>query len=134
MKGITSIITILLLLLITIAMIAMAFTFLGGITETAATASEKELEGMATRIGRTISVDSVGSGVIYIRAIGAGDIEQGSVSLFNSTGHDITSGSCPTATITSGQVGQCNFVVANCPSGTGSKAAAPANTDTFTCP
>jgi len=135
MKGISAIITVVLLLLIAVALVSLAFVFFGDIFRSSSAGVETEIGSTTGRIGKTIIIDSIdSSGVVYIRSIGLSTIEQGEIALFNEAGLDITTGTCPTSQITAGSIGQCNYVIANCAVGELMKATAPGNIASSKCP
>ena len=138
MKGITPIITVILLLLIAVVMVGFAFGFFSNIFTTTSTETTTALNTTVSIYGKQIRIDNIDTAsprVVTIRAVGSRAIEIGDLTLYNSTGGSVASGACPVAKIHAGGTGTCNLVTTNgCLSGTVLRAVAPGNTDTKICP
>ncbi|HLD83394.1 MAG TPA: 6-bladed beta-propeller [archaeon] len=70
MRGITPVISLILLLLITISIVAAAFMFFQGITETAGTQAQESTYAQISRILQTVDIVNVNDGKVYVKNIG----------------------------------------------------------------
>jgi flagellin-like protein len=132
MKGITPIVTVILLLLIAVVMVGFAFGFFTNIFETTATQTQTQVQETTGQLGKSVRVESAAGTTIYLRNVGTTAIEIAEIRIFNSTGgNDLTSGNCPGSSLAAGSVGSCTLTT--CPTGTKIRVTAPGNTVTYTC-
>jgi len=131
MKGITAIITVILLLLIAVVMVGFAFTFFQGIFDTTSASAEAQVQQTSNQLGKAIRIDSAAGVNAYIRNVGSVDILIGEVSVYDgATGVLIIT--CPA--IPSGTIGLCDLTTNPCLTTEKIRATSPANSDTFICP
>ena len=74
-KGITPIISVILLLLVAISITGFAFIFFGRAAETASQQAETELEHQASAIGERFAIESADRNKVYIRNLGTGELK-----------------------------------------------------------
>ena len=140
-KGITPIITVILLLLIAVVMVGFAFGFFQQIFTTSSQEATTTLNTTVSIYGKQIRVDNINGTTadvrtVTIRAIASKTIAPGDVKLYNATGSDVTSAltTCPNATVAPGATGTCLVIANGCLSQSTLRVSAPGNADTRTCP
>ena len=138
MKGITPIITVILLLLIAVVMVGFAFGFFSNIFTVSKTETESALNTTVSIYGKQIRVDNIDTQalrVVTVRAVGPRGLNVGEVSIYNASGSlAITTGTCPSGTVNPGGTGSCTLISNGCMSGSTLRVVAPGNTDTKVCP
>ena len=140
MKGITPIITVILLLLIAVVMVGFAFGFFSNIFTTTSTETTSALNTTVSIYGKQVRIDNINGSIladvrnVTIRAVGSRALSAGDVKLYNSAGADVTSGNCPPSSVSPGSTGICTTLLNACVPQTSIRAVAPGNTDTKTCP
>ena len=137
MKGITPIITVILLLLIAVVMVGFAFGFFSNIFTVSKTETESALNTTVSIYGKQIRVDNIDTQalrVVTVRAVGPRGLNIGELSIYNASGSSVTTGSCPTTAVNPGGTGICNLATNGCMSGSTLRVVAPGNTDTKVCP
>src|SRR3989344_3862245 len=82
MKGITPIITVLLLLLIGVAIVGFAFAFFTNIFQTTTTETKTVLERQLISIGKNVRIDNVNGNKITLRNVGTRDILDSDLSFY----------------------------------------------------
>ncbi|MFH0949105.1 MAG: hypothetical protein V1802_01310 [Candidatus Aenigmatarchaeota archaeon] len=96
MKGITAVVSIILLLLITISMVGFAFLYFNRILTTTTTTGEEQMNQQNRMINTKGMIDVIdtANGKIYVRNTGTETIKSGEWHLYNSTMTEITGTSC----------------------------------------
>ena len=141
-KGITPIITVILLLLIAVVMVGFAFGFFSNIFTTTTTETSSALNTTVSIYGKQIRIDNINGTTtdvrtVTLRAVGSRAVSPGDVRIYNSAGTDITNTAiitCPSGTISPGATGVCATTASGCTAQTSLRAVAPGNTDTRVCP
>ena len=138
MKGITPIITVILLLLIAVVMVGFAFGFFSNIFTTTSSETTTALNTTVSIYGKQIRIDSIDSSatrIVTLRAVGSKPISQGDIVLYVG-GNPVTlfAGTCPSTIINPGGTSICTLALLQCPPGSSLRAVAPGNEHTAVCP
>jgi len=137
MKGITPIITVILLLLIAVVMVGFAFGFFSNIFTTTSTETTSALNTTVSIYGKQVRIDSIDSQAtrfVTLRAVGSRAINSGDIVLYVAGNPVNILGSCPGGTINPGGTNTCILAVGQCPPGSTLRAVAPGNENTAVCP
>ncbi len=131
-KGITPVISIVLLLMITIALIGFAFVWFTKIWGVAATSGEIGITDLTSRAQKVIRIDNVQAGtpcVITVRNMGGQSISASEIAVYIGDAKDATG--CPV--VLANSIETCTLATA-CISGNVIKVSGPNNIDQFTVP
>ncbi|MFH0949141.1 MAG: LamG domain-containing protein, partial [Candidatus Aenigmatarchaeota archaeon] len=82
MRGITAVVSIILLLLITISLVGTAFVFIGRTVESSAQTGEEQVKQQTSQIGILFSIESVDKNHVYIRNAGVTPLQLSSLSFY----------------------------------------------------
>lgn len=131
MKGITPVISIILLLLVTIAIVGLASGFLQRLFGLAGTGVDEQLNASTTQLGQTIKIESATGTSVDIRSTGSKTIDLSSVKVFADNAPQTCTWSSPT--LAAGGTATCTLGAA-C-TGKTVKASAPGGNapETVTC-
>src|SRR3989344_2343969 len=109
-KGITPVITVMLLMLIAVAMIGVAFIFFQNTFQASSGETEQQVEQITTQTGKTIKIDNAVGTLVAIRHIGSRTINSGEINIFNVTnGAQLNSANCPTSSLAPGSIATCTI-------------------------
>ena len=138
MKGITPIITVILLLLIAVVMVGFAFGFFSNIFTTTSTETSNALNTTVSIYGKQVRVDNIGTQalrVVTVRAVGSRALIAGDLTVYNASGSVVsTAGQCPLVLTNPGDTGSCTLISNGCASGSTIRVVAPGNEQTALCP
>ncbi|MFH0949346.1 MAG: hypothetical protein V1802_02565, partial [Candidatus Aenigmatarchaeota archaeon] len=82
MRGITAVVSIILLLLITISLVGTAFVFIGRTVESSAQTGEEQVKQQTSQIGILFAIENVDKNHVYIRNAGVTPLQLSSLSFY----------------------------------------------------
>jgi flagellin-like protein len=131
MKGVTPVITTILLLLIAIVVIGLAFGFFQDIFGTASTSAQQQLESGIDQTAQTIRIEAASGSDVTIRNTGSQNINTTKLAFFVDNAVD-TAVTCNPTTVAPNSVSVCTLFSA-CSSGSVVKVTSPGNEDIENC-
>ncbi len=131
MKGITPVISVILLLLVAIAIVGFASGFFQRVLGTASSGAEEQLETGVGQLSQSIRIESAGLEKVIIRNIGSQDVDTAKLVIF---ANDISRASvlCTPPEISPQEITECAIEPA-CVAGETVKVSGPSNSDTAVC-
>jgi flagellin-like protein len=132
-KGITPIISIVLLVMITIAMVGFAWVWFSRVGQGAMNRTQTQIEQQQQSMQKTIRIDNINaaSSVVYVRNTGTLDIAGSELTIY--VGGVIQSCTWSPSTISPGSTASCDWSTGSCTSGTIVRITAPGNSDESEC-
>ncbi len=134
MKGITPVVSVILLLLVTIAMVGFAFGFFQRMLGIAGTSTETGLTTVSNQAAKTVRIDNIdaAASAVTVRNTGSQSIAAGEITVFSNGALQ----SCtwnPAMPLAKDASSACDFSASACTSGTVIKVVAPGNEDSLKC-
>ena len=130
MKGITPVISVILLLLVAIAIVGFAFGFFQRIFGVAGSGAEEQLKQSISQLSQGIWAENAKGTKVTVRNLGSQSVNANNFAIFVNGG--AVSASCSPATVSPGSITECTLG-AGCTAGQEVKVSGPSNTATTTC-
>ncbi len=130
MKGITPVISVILLLLVAIAIVGFAFGFFQRVLGTASSGTEEQLKTSVSQLSQGIWIENAKGTAVTVRNLGSQSVNSNNFAVFVNGGS--VSAPCSPATVSPGSVTVCTLA-AGCTAGQEVKVSGPSNTATTTC-
>ena len=132
-KGITPVVTTILLLLIAVVVIGLAFVFFQTVMKNVTDTASGGINTTAQNMGKLIAIDNVNGSMVVVRNIGTVTIPVAEVSVYINNAP--VACSWTGTTILTGRTAPCRFPTGTtCLNGAILKVTSPANDDTVACP
>ena len=132
MKGMSAIITVVLLVIITVALVGVVATNFQSLTQSSAQQAQQQVEASSERLTQTVRIESASSDKVVVRSTGTTAIQTSKLAVFIDS--VLTTCAWDLTSIGQDQLATCTYDVSTtCSSGTEIKVTAPGNTHSTKC-